>query len=115
MPLLTLLTDFGTRDAYVGVLKGVIASVAPAVTVVDITHEIPPQDVMEGGYVLREAYRAFPPGTVHLAVVDPGVGTERRAVAVEHGGHRFVGPDNGLLSLVLAKDAPDVLVTSDRL
>lgn len=114
MPLITLLTDFGTRDAYAGVLKGVIASIAPGVPVVDLTHEIPPQDVMEGGYVLREAYGVFPPDTVHVAVVDPGVGTERRAVAVEHCGHRFVGPDNGLFSLVLGDAAPDAIVTLDR-
>lgn len=114
VPLITLLTDFGTRDAYVGVLKGVIATLAPGVPVVDLTHEIPPQDVMEGGYVLREAYPAFPPGTVHLAVVDPGVGTDRRAVAIESGGHRFVGPDNGLFSLVLGEDPPDAIVTLDR-
>ena len=114
MPPITLLTDFGTRDPYVGAVRGVLASGAPGAVVHDITHEIPPQDVMEGAYVLRECYAMFPPGTVHLAVVDPGVGTERRAVALDYGGPRFVGPDNGLFSLVLGGDDPDGLVVLDR-
>ncbi len=114
MSPITLLTDFGTRDPYVGAVKGVIASVAPGAVVYDLTHDVPPQDVMEGAYVLREVYACFPPGTVHVAVVDPGVGTERRGVAIEYRGHRFVGPDNGLFSLVLGGAAPDALVVLDR-
>ncbi|HYE57885.1 MAG TPA: SAM-dependent chlorinase/fluorinase [Rhodothermales bacterium] len=111
---LTLLTDFGTRDAYVGALRGVIASLAPGVPVFDLTHEIAPQDVMEAAFVLRGAYGYFPEGTVHLAVVDPGVGTERRAIALRARGHTFVGPDNGLFALVLGEHAPDALVVLDR-
>jgi S-adenosylmethionine hydrolase len=96
--IVTLLTDFGTSDHFVGVMKGVIAKIAPDVQVVDITHEIGPQRVKEARWVLGQSRRWFPIGTVHLAVVDPGVGSERRAIAVEAEGHFFVGPDNGLLS-----------------
>jgi S-adenosylmethionine hydrolase len=97
----TLLTDFGTRDAYVASVKGVILSRFPMAQVVDITHEIPPQDVLAGALVLAEAAPWFPPGTVHVAVVDPGVGTSRRAIVCEGGGHWVVAPDNGLVSLWL--------------
>lgn len=100
-PIITLLTDFGLEDSYVAEMKGVLLSLAPEATLVDITHLVPPQDVLRGALVLSSAASRFPPGAVHLAVVDPGVGTARRAVAVEAGGHRFVGPDNGLLSLAL--------------
>jgi hypothetical protein len=96
--IVTMLTDFGTSDHFVGVMKGVIATIAPGVQVVDITHEIGPQRVKEARWVLGQSWRWFPKGTVHLAVVDPGVGTERRAIAVEAAGHFFAGPDNGLLS-----------------
>lgn len=96
-PLITLLTDFGSRDSYVGVLRGVIAGICPEAAVVDLTHEVPPQDVRAGAFQLLVACPYFPAGSVHLAVVDPGVGTDRRLVAVEAGGHCFVGPDNGLL------------------
>ena len=112
--MLTLLTDFGLRDAYVGALKGVVASVAPGVPVVDLSHEVAPQDVMEAAFVLRGAYRYFPEGTVHLAVVDPGVGTDRRAVALRAHGHLFVGPDNGLFALVLGDAPADAAVVLDR-
>ena len=99
--IITLTTDFGARDAYVGAMKGVILSILPSATIVDITHDIPPQDIRHGAFVLAAAAAAFPPGTVHVAVVDPGVGTRRRAIAVEGGGQTFVGPDNGLLSMAL--------------
>ncbi|BBO81650.1 hypothetical protein DSCO28_22160 [Desulfosarcina ovata subsp. sediminis] len=102
MSLITLLTDFGLRDEYVGVMKGVVASIHPRATVVDITHGIDPQDVTHGAYVLAAAYTYFPAGSVHVAVIDPGVGGKRRILAVECGGHRFVAPDNGLLDRVLA-------------
>jgi len=100
-PLITLLTDFGSRDAYAGIMKGVIAGIAPAARVVDLTHEVPPQDVRAGAWLLRTAFRHFPPGTVHVAVVDPGVGTARRGIAAGAGGWRFVAPDNGVLSWAL--------------
>ncbi len=103
MPILTLLTDFGTEDEYVGVMKGVILSIAPHVRLVDLTHQIPPQDVRRAAFLLSNAVPFFPPDTVHLAVVDPGVGTARRPLAVRTPVGTFVGPDNGLFSYVLAE------------
>lgn len=96
--IITLTTDFGTRDAYVASMKGVLLSLCPSATLVDITHEVPPQDIRAGAYLLDHACRWFPQGTVHLAVVDPGVGGARRPIAVRTERHTFVGPDNGLLS-----------------
>jgi len=96
-PPIAILTDFGYRDHYVGAMKGVIASIAPAATVIDITHGVPPQAVTAGALALRESWRFFPKGTVFLAVVDPGVGTARLPIAIEtRAGARFVAPDNGL-------------------
>ncbi len=100
-PVITLTSDFGTAEPYVGVMKGVILSRCPQVTLVDLTHGVSPQDVAAGAYLLQTGYGWFAPGTIHLAVVDPGVGADRRAIAAEAGGHRFVAPDNGLLSLIL--------------
>ena len=97
MTLITLTTDFGTSDPWVGIMKGVIASRAPGIAVIDVTHGIPPQDVLAGALVLRHAVPYFPRDAVHVAVVDPGVGTARRALAVEAGESILVGPDNGLL------------------
>ncbi len=103
---ITLLTDFGTADGYVAEMKGVILALAPELRIVDATHDIPPQDVELGRLSLARYWRRFPLGTVHLAVVDPGVGSARAAIAVESGGHFFVGPDNGLLSpALLSRDA----------
>jgi S-adenosylmethionine hydrolase len=99
--IVTLLTDFGTADGYVAEVKGALLRRAPDATVVDVTHEIAPGDLLAAAYVLGRTWRAFPEGTVHLVVVDPGVGTARRALAVETAGHRFVAPDNGVLSRVL--------------
>jgi S-adenosylmethionine hydrolase len=96
--IVTLLTDFGTDDTYVAQMKGVMLSVAPSLRFVDITHAVAPQDVAEGAWLLRGAYRAFPAGTVHLCVVDPGVGTGRRGIAGAADDWMFVAPDNGLLS-----------------
>lgn len=97
---LAIITDFGYRDHYAGAMKGVIASIAPGATVIDITHGIPAQSVVAGAIALRESWRYFPARTVFLAVVDPGVGTARAPIAIEsHAGARFVGPDNGLLWL----------------
>jgi len=97
--IVTLLSDFGTADGFVGAMKGVVLSRAPDARVVDLTHDIPPHDVHAGAWALREAATAFPQGTIHVAVVDPGVGTERRAIMLLSRGQLFLGPDNGLLSL----------------
>ncbi len=104
MTIISLLTDFGTEDAYVGIVKGVILSVNPGVRIVDVTHNIAPGDVFRAGYLLKTAYGYFPPGTVHVVVVDPGVGSARGIIALEMDGHRFLAPDNGVLSAVLVKD-----------
>ena len=101
-PIITLLTDFGTADHYVAAMKGVILSICPRARLVDITHQVTPFSISQGAYTLAQAWKYFPRGTVHLAVVDPGVGSARRAVAAEIEGHRFVAPDNGLLTMVLA-------------
>ncbi|MGA2382135.1 MAG: SAM-dependent chlorinase/fluorinase [Gemmatimonadales bacterium] len=100
--VVTLLTDFGTADGYVGEVKGTLLTLAPGATLVDIAHDIPAGDVAAACYVLERVWRSFPAGTVHLAVVDPGVGSARRALAAEAGGHCFVAPDNGLLTAVFA-------------
>jgi len=102
--LITLLTDFGLQDNYVGVMKGVIARINPRLNIVDITHEIPPQNLDAANFLLMTAYPYFPSGTVHVAVVDPGVGTQRRAVAVELATGFLVGPDNGIFTGVLAHE-----------
>ena len=98
--IVTLLTDFGTADSYVAEMKAVLLSRALGVTLVDISHQVAPGDIRAGQYLLGRAWKHFPAGTVHLAIVDPGVGTARRAIAAEHEGHRFVAPDNGLLSFL---------------
>jgi S-adenosylmethionine hydrolase len=110
MTLVTLLTDFGTTDSYVAEVKGVILSLAPSASLIDITHAVSPGDIRAGAYLLGRSWHRFPAGTVHLAVVDPGVGTSRRAVALRVRDHAFVGPDNGLFSRVL-RDAPVEIVT----
>jgi S-adenosylmethionine hydrolase len=102
MPVVALLTDFGNQDHYVGAMKGAILTVCPDATLVDLAHEIPAHDVTAGALALASAWRAFPAGSVFVAVVDPGVGSARRALAMETAGYRFVGPDNGILSLVMA-------------
>lgn len=98
MKIITLLTDFGTADYFVGAMKGVILSINPKAAIVDITHEIPPQDIAAGAFTLLAAYETFPAGTIHVAVVDPGVGSTRRPIVVSAGGYLFVGPDNGLFT-----------------
>lgn len=105
-PVVTLLTDFGQDDGYVAAMKGTILSLAPHATVVDISHGIPPQDVHGAAFTLAQVHPFFPAGTVHLVVVDPGVGTERRPLLAAAGGAWFVAPDNGVLSYVL-NAAPD--------
>ena len=99
--MITLLTDFGLKDVYVGVMKGAIARINPTLTVIDLTHQIPPQNLMAARYCLTNAYPYFPEGTVHVAVVDPGVGSRRRAIALRLTNGFFVGPDNGIVSGVI--------------
>lgn len=101
--IITLTTDFGHEDSYVAQMKGAALSICPELSLIDLCHEVPPQDVEAGAYVLETGFAAFPKGTIHLAVVDPGVGTARRAVAVETEDYCFVAPDNGLLTRVLER------------
>ena len=103
--IVTLTTDFGTRDGYVGAMKGVILERAPTARVIDIAHDVPRFDIAAGAYCLRQATPFYAEGTVHVAVIDPGVGTARRAVVVDNGRHLFVGPDNGVFSLVAPRPA----------
>lgn len=102
--VITLLTDFGTADYFVAAVKGVILTINPQAYLVDITHEIPPQDIEAGAFTLLTCYRDFPEGTIHLAVVDPGVGSARRPIVVRAGHYYFVGPDNGLFSYVYDRE-----------
>jgi hypothetical protein len=99
MPIVTFTTDFGVGDGYAGAMKGVVLSLAPTAQLVDITHGVPPMDVAAGAAALAQAAPLFPPGTIHVAVVDPGVGGERADLLIEAGGSLFIGPDNGVLSL----------------
>jgi S-adenosyl-L-methionine hydrolase (adenosine-forming) len=102
--IITLTTDFGLADSFVGMMKGVILGIAPDAHLVDVTHEIHSYDIVEAALIVEGAYRYFPPGTVHVVVVDPGVGSQRRAIAAAADGHIFVGPDNGVLSLILNRE-----------
>jgi S-adenosyl-L-methionine hydrolase (adenosine-forming) len=104
MPIVTILTDFGTEDYFAGTMKGVMLARNPQIVLVDITHTIPPHDIRAGAFTLGAFHSYFPPGSIHLAVVDPGVGSDRRPLVVEAGGHLFVGPDNGLFSIILDRD-----------
>jgi S-adenosyl-L-methionine hydrolase (adenosine-forming) len=113
-PLIALLTDFGTADGYAGVMKGVILGIAPAARLVDLTHDIPPQDILTGAWVLHTAWRYFPEKTIFLCVVDPGVGGARHPIALRAGRRCFVGPDNGLFSYVLASGSAEQAVVLDR-
>jgi hypothetical protein len=114
MPLLTLLTDFGERDVYVGVMKGAIAQINPALTIVDLTHQIPPQNLLAARFNVMNAYPYFPAGTVHVAVVDPGVGSQRRAIALELPSGFLVGPDNGIFSGILEREEAIAAVQLDN-
>ncbi|MCU1383531.1 MAG: hypothetical protein JWL71_2228 [Acidobacteria bacterium] len=105
-PVIALLTDFGTRDHYVGAMKGVILGICPDVTLVDISHDVAPHDVSGAALELAAAYRYFPPGTIFLVVVDPGVGSARRGLAADAGDYAFVAPDNGVLTAALDGQAP---------
>ncbi len=109
-PVIALLSDFGTRDHYAGTMKGVVIVICPDVTLIDITHDITPHDVIEGALQLAASYRFFPPGTIFMAIVDPGVGSSRRGIAAEAGDYRFVAPDNGVLTAVLRELPPKRVV-----
>lgn len=99
--IITLTTDFGCRDYYVSAMKAIILRICPEVRLVDVSHDLPPQDIMAGAWILKNTAFLYPGGTVHLAVIDPGVGGNRRPVLIRIGDHYFVGPDNGLFSLVV--------------
>jgi hypothetical protein len=118
MTILTLLTDFGEQDGFIGMMKGVIFSIAPQVTIVDITHQVAPQNIRQGAFLLAQAAPYFPAGTIHVAVVDPGVGTARHPIALRLGTQTFVGPDNGLFTRVIQRaevsGIPIEAVTLDR-
>ena len=113
-PIITLITDFGTADGYVGAMKGVLLSTCSQASLVDITHSIPPQDVYHAAFTLYNATPHFPPETIHLVVVDPGVGTTRRAVALRSGEMFYVAPDNGILALVTRDRPVEAAVSLDN-
>src|SRR5690242_7996174 len=106
--IITLTTDFGNADHFAGTMKGVILGILPQVQIVDITHEIQPFEVSEGALIIAEAYPYFPNGTIHVVVIDPGVGSTRRPILAEMDGQYFVAPDNGVLSMVFARGKPKV-------
>jgi S-adenosylmethionine hydrolase len=108
-PLITLLTDFGSADYFVGAMKGVILSTNHDAHIVDVSHEIPAHDVASAAFTLLATYKSFPKRTVHVAVVDPGVGSERRGIVVQAGGQFFVGPDNGIFSYIYERESPFVV------
>ena len=112
--IVTLLTDFGSRDHYVAAVKGVLLSINPSLKIVDITHEISPQNIREAGFILASACTHFPEGTLHLAVVDPGVGGKRQGLAAATEQYLFVGPDNGLFDWVFAVDPPHQVVVLEN-
>ncbi len=109
-PVIALLTDFGTRDHYVGAMRGVVLDICPGATLVDITHDVPAHDVLTASLELAAAYRYFPNGSIFLVVVDPGVGSARRGLAADIGDYRFVAPDNGVLTSVFREDPPKRVV-----
>ena len=110
MSIITLTTDFGVDDEYVGVMKGVILSINPAAIIVDITHHIKPQDLIQTAYTIKYSYKYFTKGSIHIIVVDPGVGSDRAILAVEMMGYVFLAPDNGVLSLVMDEGNIDSIV-----
>lgn len=114
-PIVTLTTDFGLSDHYVGTMKGVILGICPNAQIVDISHEVAAYGVSEGAYLIAQAYRYFPKKTVHVIVVDPGVGSSRRAIVAEAGGQFFVAPDNGVLGMIYEREKHKVrLIANDR-
>ena len=114
-PILTLTTDFGLSDHYVGTMKGVILKICPGARIVDISHEISPFEITEGAYLIAQAYRYFPKKTVHIVVVDPGVGTSRRPILMEAAGQYFIAPDNGVLSMIYSRETAKIrLISNER-
>ncbi len=113
MPIVSLTTDFGGADHFVGAIKGVILGIAPRATLVDITHEIAPYELNEAAFVIAQAWRHFPKRTIHVVVVDPGVGSARRPILAEAGGHFFIAPDNGVLSMIYDASPHKVRVISN--
>lgn len=113
-PIITLTTDFGTQDHYVSAMKAVILGIAPGVRMVDISHQIPPQDVMAAAWVVKNAAMLFPPETVHMVVVDPGVGSRRNPIAIRIQDQFFVGPDNGIFSLIAEEYGYDAVRLSNK-
>jgi S-adenosylmethionine hydrolase len=114
-PLITLTTDFGLSDHYVGAMKGVLLSICPTARLVDISHGVGAFEIAEAAFLLSQAYRCFPRGTVHLVVVDPGVGTSRRPILAQAAGQYFVAPDNGVLSMIYSRETHKVrAITSSR-
>jgi len=112
--VITITTDFGNADGYQGVLEGVIAGINPAARVIPISHEVPPGDILGGWYLLKTHFRYFPPGTVHLAVIDPGVGARRKIITIRTKKYIFLGPDNGLLSFIPSSDIISIRSITNR-
>jgi len=112
--IITLTSDFGGQDYYVSAMKAVILQICPDVRMVDISHDLPPQDIMAGAWVLRNTAFLYPPGTIHLAVIDPGVGSDRRSVIVRARDQYFVGPDNGLFSLIAEEEEHSVVALTNK-
>jgi S-adenosylmethionine hydrolase len=113
-PIITLLTDFGTKDYYVASMKGVILNINPGCTIIDVTHDVRPHDIIEGAFLLANAFSFFPKGTIHLSVVDPAVGSARRPVLLVTQNYFFVGPDNGLFGLVSQREKVKKVVVLTR-
>jgi S-adenosylmethionine hydrolase len=114
MSVISILSDFGTDDEYVGVMKGVMLSINSSVSIIDITHQIAPQDVHQAAYLIPSYYHFFPEGTVHIVVVDPGVGSRRHILALNYRDHFFIAPDNGVLSLLLNTEKSDTIIRVDN-
>ncbi len=114
LPILTLTTDFGLSDHYAGVMKGVILGICPRARIVDISHEVTPFEIPEGAYVIAQAYRYFPKGTVHVVVIDPGVGSLRRPILMEAAGQFFIAPDNGVLAMIYSREKHKIRVISNE-
>ncbi|MBF0225793.1 MAG: SAM-dependent chlorinase/fluorinase [Desulfobacterales bacterium] len=108
MNIITLLTDFGLNDAYVGIMKGVILSINPYVQIIDISHSVTPQDITQSAYLISSAYKYFPQNTIHIVVVDPGVGSQRQIIAAKINGHIFICSNNGILSLIMDKNDVEI-------
>jgi hypothetical protein len=114
-PIITLITDFGSADHYVAAMKGVILGITPRARIVDITHDVAPFAIAQGAYLLAQTYAHFPKHSIHVAVVDPGVGSERRAIALEAAGQTFIGPDNGIFSFITSREKHKArLITNEK-